>query len=167
MSFDWNLLDFIFIGITFISIFIGILRGFVKELLSIIFLVLAVVLSILYYKHAGNFLKGFINSNEVANFLGFILVFIIIISAGILITFFLKKIIVIGPIKALDRLLGAFFGFIRAALICAILLFGILAFPGDRKAIVSDSQFAPQVFKVIQVIMGFIPENFKKNLNTK
>ncbi len=165
MSFDWNLLDFIFIGVTFISIFIGILRGFVKELLSIIFLILSVVLSILYYKYAGNIFKEFIRSSEVANFLGFISIFIIILSAGILITFFLKKLIVIGPIKSVDRLLGAFFGFIRAALICAIILFGILAFPGDRKAIVSDSQFSPQVFKVIQVIMGFIPENFKKNMN--
>ena len=77
----------------------------------------------------------------------------------------MRKIIVIGPIKSVDRLLGVFFGFLRAALICSILLFGILAFPGDKKGIVSDSQFAPQVFKVIKVIMGFIPENFKENLS--
>ncbi|MEN8222121.1 MAG: CvpA family protein [Acidobacteriota bacterium] len=165
MSLDWNLLDIIFIIITFISILIGILRGFVKELLSIIFLILAVVLSILYYKDAGNIFKGFINSSEVANFTGFISIFIIILISGILITFFLRKILVIGPIKSVDRLLGAFFGFLRSALICSILLFAILAFPGDKKNIVSNSQFAPQVFKVIKVIMGFIPENFKNNLN--
>ena len=165
MSLDWNLLDVIFIIITFVSILIGILRGFVKELLSIIFLILAVVLSILYYKNAGDIFKGSINSSEVSNFIGFISIFIIVLIAGTLITFFLRKIIVIGPIKSVDRLLGAFFGFLRAALICSILLFGILAFPGDKKGIVSDSQFAPQVFKIIKVIMGFIPENFKKNLS--
>ena len=165
MNLDWNLLDVIFIIITFLSILIGILRGFVKEILSIIFLILAVVLSILYYKNAGDILKGYINNTEVANFMGFISIFIIILVAGALLTFFLKKIIVIGPIKSVDRLLGAFFGFLRSAMICAILLFGILAFPGDNKGIVSNSRFAPEVFKVIKVIMGFIPENFKKNLS--
>ena len=165
MSLDWNLLDIIFIIITFISILIGILRGFVKEILSIIFLILAVVLSILYYKNAGDIFKGFINTIEVANFMGFILIFITILVAGALITFLLRKVIVIGPIKSVDRLLGAFFGFLRAAMICSILLFGILAFPGDNKGIVTGSQFAPEVFKVIKVIMGFIPENFKKNLS--
>ncbi len=165
MSLDWNLLDIIFILITFISILIGILRGFLKELLSIIFLILAVVLSILYYKNAGDIFRGSINSSEVANFVGFISIFFIILLAGVFITFFLKKLIVIGPIKAVDRLLGALFGFFRAALICSIILFGILAFPGDRKGIVSNSQFAPQVFKVIKVITGFIPENFKKRLS--
>ena len=162
MSLDWNLLDIIFIIITFVSILIGILRGFIKELLSIIFLVLAVVLSILFYKEAGLFFNGFINNTEVANFTGFIAVFITILIVGYLITYFLKKIIVIGPLRSIDRLLGALFGFLRSALICSILLFGILAFPGDKKGVVSNSQFAPEVFKVIKVIMGFIPENFKK-----
>jgi len=165
MSLDWNVLDIIFIIITFVSILIGILRGFVNELLSIIFLILAVVLSILFYKETGNLLKGIINDQEIANFAGFIVIFIGILIGGSLITFFLRKIIVIGPLKSVDRLLGALFGFLRATLICSILLFGILAFPGDKKGIVSKSQFAPQVFKVIKVIMGFIPENFRKNVS--
>lgn len=164
MTFDWNLLDFIFVIITFISILIGILRGFVKEILSIIFLILAVVLSILYYREAGNVFKGIINNSEVANFTGFIAVFLMILIVGSLVTFFLRKILVIGPIKSVDRLLGAFFGLLRAALLCSIFLFGILAFPGDKKGVVSNSQFAPQVFKVIKVIMGFIPDNFKNSL---
>ena len=164
MNFDWNLLDIIFIGITFISILIGILRGFIKELLSIIFLILAVVLSILFYKEAGLIFNSFINNPEVANFTGFIAVFIGTLISGSLITFFLRKVIVIGPLKFIDRLLGALFGFVRSALICSIILFGILAFPGDKKKIVSDSQFAPEVYKVIKVIMGYIPENFKKSV---
>ena len=137
MSFDWNLLDIIFIIITFVSILIGILRGFVKELMSIIFMILAVVLSILFYKEAGLFFNGFISNPEVANFTGFIAVFIAILIAGSIITFFLRKLIVIGPLRSIDRILGALFGFVRSALICSIILFGILAFPGDRKKIVS------------------------------
>ncbi len=165
MNFDWNLLDIIFVGITFISILIGILRGFIKELLSIIFLILAVVLSILFYKEAGLIFNNFISNPEVANFTGFIAVFIGTLISGSLITFFLRKVIVIGPLKFIDRLLGALFGFVRSALICSIILFGILAFPGDKKQIVSDSQFAPEVYKVIKVIMGYIPENFKKSVS--
>ncbi|MCK5220133.1 MAG: CvpA family protein [Candidatus Aminicenantes bacterium] len=144
---------------------IGILRGFIKELLSIIFLILAVVLSILFYKEAGLIFNSFINNPEVANFTGFIAVFIGTLISGSLITFFLRKVIVIGPLKFIDRLLGALFGFVRSALICSIILFGILAFPGDKKQIVSDSQFAPEVYKVIKVIMGYIPDNFKKSVS--
>ncbi len=164
MSMDWNLLDIVFIIITFLSIFIGILRGFIKEILSILFLILAVVISILYYKEAGDIFDKFISNSEVADFSGFIAVFILILISGAVITFFLRKIIVIGPLRSVDRILGALFGFLRATLICAIILFGILAFPGDKKGIVSKSQFAPHVFKVIKVIMGFIPENFKQNI---
>jgi len=164
MSFDLNLLDIIFIVITFLSILIGILRGFIKEILSIIFLILAVVLSILYYREAGSVMSGFIKDSEVSGFAGFIVVFFTVLIAGALITFFLRKLIFISPLKSIDRILGALFGFLRAALLCSILLFGILAFPGDSKRIVTNSRFAPQVFKVIKVIMGFIPENFKKNI---
>jgi len=165
MSFDWNLLDMVFMVITFVSILIGFLRGFIKELFSIVFLILAVVLSILFYKDIGHIFLKFINNSEVANFIGFVVIFISIIIAGITIIFLLRKVIVIGPLKAIDRLLGAVFGFVRAVLISSIVLFAIIAFPGDRKGIVKNSQLSPQVFKVIKVIMGFVPEHIKKNMN--
>ncbi len=164
MSFDLNLLDIVYIVIMFISILFGILRGFIKELFSIIFLILAVVLSILFYKDIGYFFKKFINNPEVANFAGFVTTFLLILIAGIIITFLFKKLIVIGPLKSIDRLLGALFGFVRAILICSILLFGIIAFPGDRKGIVRKSQFSPYIFKVIKVIMEFVPEKISKNI---
>ncbi len=165
MSFDWNLLDWIFIAITFFSILIGLIRGFVKELLSLIFLILAVVVSVLFYKDIGRGLFGFIDSSDLANFLGFVTGFTIILSFGFLITFFLKKLIIIGPIKSIDRLLGSVFGFFRAILICSIIVFAILAFPGDRKNLIKNSQFSPYVFKAMKVLMGFIPENLKKGIS--
>lgn len=160
MIFDMNFLDIIFLIIVSLSVILGIVRGFMKELFSMIFLVIAVILSIVFYTEAGDILIGVLKERSIANFVGFICVFAIILIVGSIITYSLKKMIIIGPLRSIDRILGMVFGVFRGILIVSILLFGLVAFSVKDK-IIEESKFAPFILKTMDLVLDFIPGNVK------
>ncbi|MCP5051731.1 MAG: CvpA family protein, partial [bacterium] len=91
-----NILDIILLIILFASIMFGIIKGFIRELFSLAFFIIAVVLSFLFYYEVGSLYS--IKSRDVANFAGFITIFVVILIVGSLVTYFTKKVFTIGPL---------------------------------------------------------------------
>ncbi|MCK4835580.1 MAG: CvpA family protein [Candidatus Aminicenantes bacterium] len=163
MNLDLNILDFAFLIIMVLSVFFGIWKGLIRELFSLAFFIIAVVLSFLYYFEAGNMFLKQIKSRDVANFVGFLLIFVSIVIVGSLVTYFIKRVFIIGPLKSIDRILGGVFGLLRGILISAILVFGLISFPIDEK-LVLESKLSPVVIKTINVFFNLLPEKFKQKL---
>lgn len=136
-----NILDIIFIVIILLSMFLGILKGFIKELFSLVFLIIAAVLSFLYYSEIGGFLLKYIKNKNISKFVGFVLIFVIVLIVGSLVTFFLKKIFVLGPLKSIDKILGGVFGLIRGILISCVIVFGLIASKVDGKLCIDSKLF--------------------------
>ena len=127
MSGELNLLDLLFIALLFFSVFFGLLRGLVRELLSLFFLIAALVVAFIYYREAGLLLHGLIDNRDLANFAGFLLILALVAAVGSLVTGLIGKHLVVGPLKAVDRLLGAVFGLAAGH---AAVRAGHLQFPG-------------------------------------
>ena len=115
-----NILDVVFLLIIFLSILFGVIKGFIRELFSLAFFIIAVVLSFLFYHDIGSVLKKYLKDRDVSNFVGFIIIFVFILIIGSFVTYFLKKMFVLGPLKSVDRILGGVFGLARGVLISAI-----------------------------------------------
>ncbi|MEN8154672.1 MAG: CvpA family protein [Acidobacteriota bacterium] len=160
MIFDLSFLDLVFILIVLLSVILGIVRGFMKELFSMIFLVLSVILSIVFYTEAGEIFIGMFKDRSIANFMGFISIFAVVLIIGSIITYSLKKMIIIGPLRSVDRILGMVFGLFRGILIVSILLFGLVAF-SVKDEVIEKSKFAPFLLKTINVVLDFIPADVK------
>jgi membrane protein required for colicin V production len=150
----------VFLIIVVFSVLFGILKGFVRELFSLAFFILAVILSFLYYFEVGNIFLSYIKNRDIANFVGFLLVFVIVLIAGALVTYFMKKIFVVGPLKSIDRILGGVFGMVRGILVSAIILLGLIVFPVNDNLILK-SQFSPYILTTVKVVLNLFPEKIK------
>lgn len=163
MSLDLNILDFAFLIIVALSVFFGLWKGLIRELFSLAFFIIAVVLSFLYYFEAGNMFLKQIKNRDLANFVGFLIIFVSVLIIGSLVTWVIKKVFVIGPLKAVDRILGGVFGLLRGLLISAILVFGLISFHIDEK-LVLESRMSPVIISTIHVFYDLLPDRFKQKI---
>jgi membrane protein required for colicin V production len=158
-----NVLDVIIIIVLFMSIFFGILKGLVRELLSLAFFAIAVALAFLFYNDVGTMLLKYISDKEVAKFTGFIVIFTTVLIIGSIVTYYVKKVFVVGPLKPIDRILGGVFGLLRGILISGVIVFGLIAFPVNDK-LVLKSQLSPYVMKTIDVFYKLLPGKYQEKI---
>lgn len=163
MNGEMNILDLLFILILFFSIFFGLFRGLVRELFSLFFLIAALVAAFFYYKQAGLLLNHWIDNRDLANFAGFLALLVLVAAFGSLLTRLIGKYLVVGPLKAMDRLLGAVFGLLRGVLLAGLVIYGFLAFPLNQE-LLSRSQLAPHLASVIAVGINVLPPSLRDKL---
>lgn len=158
-----NILDIILVIILGLSILLGILKGFIRELFSLAFFIIAVVLSFLFYYEVGGIYMSGLKNRDVSNFAGFITIFVLVLIIGAVVTYFVKKIFTIGPLKAIDMILGGLFGLLRGILIASIIVLALIVFPVNDNLIVK-SQLSPYVIKSIEVFVHFLPAEYKEKI---
>lgn len=164
MNGELNILDLLFIVILFFSLIFGLIRGLVRELLSLLFLVAALVLAFIHYHDAGLLLNKLIANRGLADFIGFLLILALVAAAGALFTMLLGKLLVAGPLKGLDRLLGAAFGLLRGMLLCGLVIYGFLAFPLNQEPL-ERSQLAPVLTRALVAAIQVLPPALRDKLH--
>ncbi len=167
-------LDTLIIVIVVASIAYSLWRGLVRELISFGALVLAAILATRYCQWGAEHLTGLLGSERAATFLGFILIFLGVLAAGILVgrvsRSFLKK----AGLNPMDKLLGALLGLLKASMIIAVLLMLIGNFIPDGEEIIADSRTAPIFMPVADRLSDFLPtslldkflKDVKRGMNT-
>lgn len=160
----WNILDFVIIFTVVISILFGIIKGLVRGVLSFIFLILGIVFAILYYQDLGDWLGKYIDNPDIANFCGFITILVLLLIAGSLLSYTVKKLIVRGPLKSIDRILGSVFGLIRGVILAAVIIFALILFP-VKGELVRGSVLSPIVLETMEVILSFLPEKHRETID--
>ena len=123
MSFinNFNQLDILIIILSILSMIYGYSRGIVKELLSILSILVAVYISINVYPKISLFLKEYIEMVVLADSISFALMFLLIYSLINIFSNFVVSSISNTPLKILDKNFGILFGFFRALLIFSLL----------------------------------------------
>ena len=110
-----------------VSILVGVMRGFIKEALSIISWIMAIWLGLTFCHEAGELLGRYVKipAESFRTWAGFAAVFVGTLFVFSIINFMLTKLLVRGPIKGTDRVLGIGFGFARAiAIVVALIIVG-------------------------------------------
>ena len=123
MSFinNFNQVDILIIILTIISMIYGYLRGLIKEILSILSLLVAVYISINLYPNISLFIKEYIEMAMLADGISFALMFLFLYSLINIFSNFIVASITNTPIRVLDKNFGILFGFFRALLIFSLL----------------------------------------------
>lgn len=163
MSGELTILDLLFLALLFFSVLFGLFRGLVRELLSLFFLVAALVAAFIYYPEAGMLLHGFIQNRDLANLAGFLLILALAAALGSMVTGVIGKHLVVGPLKAVDRLLGAVFGLLRGLLLSGLVIYSFLAFPLNQE-LLDRSQLAPVLTRVIVAGIRVLPPALRDKL---
>ena len=128
MSFinNFNPIDIIIIILTIISMIYGYARGLIKEILSILSILISVYMSINVYPNISLFIKEYIEMAVLADSISFALMFLFLYSLINIFSNFIISSITNTPIRILDKNFGILFGFFRALLILS--LFNILLY---------------------------------------
>jgi membrane protein required for colicin V production len=155
-------LDFVFGIIIIASIAGGFAKGFVRIGIGFIASLLGIVLASWFYGTASGWLTPYVSSPGIANFLGFLMVFAMVMTFGALVSMLLVRLFKLVGLSWLDRLLGAVFGIVRGLLVSVALLMIMLAFaPTRTHNAVVDSYFAPYVMESANLLSAIAPFELK------
>ncbi len=114
--------DYAIIGIILISTFISLVRGFVKEALSLGGWILAFWVSMSFSAPLSRLLRSGIDDPSLRLIVAFIILFVLSLIATSVINFFISKLVQRTGLTGTDRFLGMIFGFLRGALMVSILV---------------------------------------------
>ena len=127
-------LDWIFVAVLGISLVVGLWRGLVYEILSVLNWIAAFVLAQWFAPVAAQWLP-LTGATEVVRYAaGFVLVFVLSLFAGGLLAFLIRKLVAAVGLRPVDRVLGAAFGLVRGVVILLVVTVVVGMTPQERLA---------------------------------
>ncbi len=162
-----NWLDIVLLLILIASILTSFRKGFSREVIGLVSVVLALVMGVWFYGMAGSFLLPYVSSRSAANLVGFFLVFCGVMLIGGAASFVVGKFLRVTGLSIFDHALGAGFGLVRGILVAVAVILGIMAFtPGERPpAAVIHSRTAPYVVDAARVVVLMAPRELKDSFH--
>jgi membrane protein required for colicin V production len=152
---DWLILIIVLASVVFAA-----LKGFTRELIGMGSMVLAFILASWFYTAAAEPFKDVVKTENLALFLGFSIVFLGTLIAGILIAWLVSTFIKLARLQWFDRCLGALFGLVRGWMLGGIILVGLTAF-NIQSVSVKNSVLAPYFLPASRMIALVTPSDFK------
>jgi len=126
-------IDYVIIGLVFIALIIGLLRGFSLEVFSLVFWMLATGVGLSFSREFSVFLESTISNSLPKIAASFILLFLITLIVGGLIRMLLGEAIKKSELTFTDRFGGMIFGVLHGMVVVVVLvmLAGLTALPDD------------------------------------
>ncbi|MDI1277225.1 CvpA family protein [Methylobacter sp.] len=126
-------IDFTLIGLIFIFFVSGLLRGFTKEVFSLVFWMLAIWVSLMFSREFSGFLESTISHPSARMVASFVALFAITLSLGGLIGFLLSVLAKKTGLTFMDRFGGMVFGAVRGMIVVTVvvILAGLTPLPKD------------------------------------
>jgi membrane protein required for colicin V production len=160
-----NYLDWTLIGIGVASALWGLMRGLVREVLSLAGWVASFWLAQLYASQVGQWLPMAEGSGTMRQLLGFVLVFVVVLTVCTLLAIVLKKLASAVGLGPLDRLLGAVFGALRGLLLLLSLTIVVGLSPWRSQETWQHSVVPQWLRGALLTLRPMLPTEFGKYLN--
>jgi membrane protein required for colicin V production len=118
----FNWFDFTIVGLILVSVLISLVRGFVRESISLLTWLIAFGVAYKFCNPLGNLFLNYIKTPSIRVVIGFIILFVLILILGGVINFLISELVSKTGLSGTDRALGMIFGFGRGVVLVAILL---------------------------------------------
>jgi len=155
-----HFVDLTIIIIVFISSLFGLQRGFIKELLSVVFLLLSSILALKYGGDFGSSLLSWIDSITFRFWSGVVLLFFIFLFLGSLLNWGISKLIKMSLINGINRFLGMIFGFLRGCVLISLIVMLTQNSAFSVNDWWLDSPIIPYAEIFAEWMRAMVPENF-------
>lgn len=125
--------DLIIGGIMLLSVLVGVVRGFVKESISLVSWVVAIGLAVVYTSQLAEHMT-FSKTSFIKNLTAFLLIFVGTVFIGAIINYIVGGMIRRTPFSVPDRVLGSLFGVLRGGFFITVLVLiaGLTPFPDEK-----------------------------------
>ncbi len=173
---DITWIDIIIVVIFLISTTIALLRGFVREVVSIVTWVAAIWLALSHSEQVSFLLPEAIDSasfsfggkdygTNIRVGIAFVLIMVGVLVLGALINFALGQVMKAQIFKGMDRMLGLIFGVLRASVITTILIMTASAFTTLPQTSIWQSSRLIKPFELAAVwVAAQLPEQYAQQL---
>ena len=157
--------DYAILGTVLISVLVGALRGFMKEVFSLLVWAAAFVIAYLYAGNVAVLMEDHVTLPSARTAMGFTGLFVTVLLIGGLLNYLLGRLVESTGLSGTDRLLGGVFGAARGlVLIVAVLLVaGFTPIPADPWW--KESQVIQRMLPLADWTAGFLPESVREHID--
>ena len=155
-----TLLDWLVVAILLYSVVMSAMRGFVREVLGLVTVVVGVVLAAWFYRDVGTIFFSVVRTEDLALFFGFSLLFGGTLIVGFTLIWLVYRFFEFAHIEWFDRLLGGAFGFVRGWLIGVVIFLGLTSFE-IQSDVVRNSELSPYFLSGSRVVAVVTPFELK------
>jgi membrane protein required for colicin V production len=120
--------DIVILGVVLLSAFIGLIRGLIKEVLSLASWLAAFILALHFAPTLAEWLEQQLADGAVRLVVAFIVIFVNTLLAGAVVQWLLGTLIRSTGLTGTDRFLGFVFGSTRGALLCIVAVMALRQF---------------------------------------
>jgi membrane protein required for colicin V production len=151
----FNQIDIVILIITVLSSAFGLWRGLIKEVLSLLTWIAALLVSRVYSEPLAGLMTGVIENDGIRYVSAFAILFVIVMMFGTFLNFLMSKLLNVTGLKSADRLLGAGFGVARGVIIVLVIMFITSMFVSETE-LWQQSQLVPYGMDLIEKSQVFI-----------
>ena len=153
-----NTLDLFFSVILVASSLVSLIRGFVREAISLVIWIIAGVVAFAFTPYLAPWLIDYISIDQLRVAVSFLVLFLATMIIGSLMSFLLNHLIKHAGLSGTDRVVGLIFGFARGVIIVSILVWLGQFTPFSEDQLWLESRLIEQFQVVIDVLKTFLPE---------
>jgi membrane protein required for colicin V production len=160
-----NWIDYVILAVLFISVLIGLARGLISEVLSLVIWVAAFWLAWLFGPVVARYFEGSVSLPSARIAIGYGVCFIAVLLIGAVIRFLISRLVSITGLGGLDRLLGMLFGFARGVLLVSgvVFLLGFTSLPNEP--LWRESAILPQFAAPAAWLGQQVPPNVREYIH--
>lgn len=160
-----NWADFVILAVFAVSILIGLLRGFTREVLGLLGWVLAFWVAFTFTHAVSEWLAPHIATPSVRRAAAFGGLFLLVLLASSIATYFLGKFIREGALASADRTLGAGFGALRGLVLIAALIWAAGSTPAREDQWWQQSALIPHCEWMADALKAVVPERWIRGIS--
>jgi membrane protein required for colicin V production len=159
-----TIFDYIVIAIFAISVIVGLMRGLVKEVLSIAGWFVAMFVAKTYASQVVPFIPDSIPGDGLKVLAAFVILFIASLLITGLISMAISSLFSGVGLGWLNNLLGGFFGFARGIMVASVIVFvlGFTSLPEDARW--KNAMFSASIEKVVLTVLDYAPEYIREKV---
>lgn len=146
-----NWADWAIIAILGISMVISLMRGFVREAMSLVVWIAAVVVALVFYQQLAPLMSELVSTPSLRYLVAWLILFLGVLLVGGVINFLLARLVSASGLSGTDRLLGLVFGALRGFVVVMVLLITLpQILPVDQDAWWRQSFLIPELLRFEQ-----------------
>jgi membrane protein required for colicin V production len=150
--------DFIILGIVLLSAIVGLVRGFLREICSLVTWVLAIWLAWRLGPLLVPYLGGALSKEPYGLWAGRTIVFVLVLVAGAIVGFLVNHFVRLSLFSGLDRMLGFLLGVVRGVVIVAMVIILAQVARLDDEGWWQRSRLVPALTPVATLLRAMIGE---------
>jgi len=157
--------DYAILAVIAISVLVGALRGFIKEVFSLLVWAAAFFVAYQYGGDVAGLMEDAIELPSARTAMGFTGLFVAVLLVGGLLNYLLGKLVVGTGLSGTDRLLGGVFGAARglALVVATLLVTGLTPLPADPWW--NESPTIARMMPLVDWAASFLPESIAEHLD--